>query len=193
MRRVALRQLASSASRLMEKLNRYASSRSNYAADRCSLMAQPAWRQLQESSMVAPASSQYWLQYFLSFPTRQLHAGCSHFFNSSCMRRPPLIWGFPFRFSGSLNSLTTSIGAYHVPLLMCGVRPMAPPSRPDECQGSGSLRSVSEAIRRRTRQVSGGSGCAESLLILGLEGSRYDRSTSWIFKGAGYPCAAGRK
>ena len=31
----------------------------NYAAVRCSLMAQPAWRQLQESSMVSLASSQY--------------------------------------------------------------------------------------------------------------------------------------
>ena len=134
MRRLPLRQLASSASHLMEKLNRSAvsamSSRSNYAAGRCSLMAQPAWRQLQESSMVPPASSQYWLQYFLSFPTRQLHAGCSQFFNSSCMRRPPLTLRFPFRFSGSLNSLMTNIGAYHIPLLTCGGRPMDPPRDP---------------------------------------------------------------
>ena len=62
----------------------------NYAAVRCSLMAQPAWRQLQESSMVSLASSQYWLQYFMPLATRQLHAGCSHFFVSLCMRRPPL-------------------------------------------------------------------------------------------------------
>jgi hypothetical protein len=62
----------------------------NYAAVRCSLMAQPAWRQLQESSMVSLASSQYWLQYFVPLATRQLHAGCSHFFVSSCMRKPPL-------------------------------------------------------------------------------------------------------
>ena len=34
---------------------------------------------------------------------------------------------FPFRFSGSLNSLTSSIGAYHVPLLTCGGQPIDPP------------------------------------------------------------------
>jgi hypothetical protein len=49
----------------------------HHAADRCSLMAQLAWRQLQqESSMVSFASSQYRLQYLMSFATRQLHAGC---------------------------------------------------------------------------------------------------------------------
>jgi hypothetical protein len=35
--------------------------------------------------------------------------------------------------------------------------------------------------------------CAESLLILGLEGSRYDSSTLWIFKGAGCPGAVGKR
>ena len=40
--------------------------------------------------MVSLASSQYWLQYFVPLATRQLHAGCSHFFVSSCMRKPPL-------------------------------------------------------------------------------------------------------
>jgi len=79
------------------------SSSSNYAAGRCSLIAQPACRQLQESSMVPPASSQYWLQYFAPFPTRHLHAGCSHFLNSSSMRRSPLKTRFSFRFPGSLN------------------------------------------------------------------------------------------
>jgi hypothetical protein len=46
---------------------------------------------------------------------------------------------FPFRFSGSLNSLTTSIGAYHIPF--ADVWPSAdrfPQTRPDECQGLGS-------------------------------------------------------
>jgi hypothetical protein len=56
-----------------------------------------------------------------------------------------------------------------------------------------SLRSVSEAIRRRKRDLSGESVCAESLLILGLEGSRYDSSTLWVFKVAGCPVAAGKR
>jgi hypothetical protein len=42
-----------------------------YAAGRCSLMAQPAWRQLQETSMVSLESSQYWLQYFVPLATWQ--------------------------------------------------------------------------------------------------------------------------
>jgi hypothetical protein len=45
-----------------------------------------------------------------------------------------------------------------------------------------SLRSVSEVIRRCTPSVSVESKCAESLLILGLEGSREECSTLWVFK-----------
>jgi hypothetical protein len=41
----------------------------NYAADNCSFRAQPACRQLQESSMVSLASSQYGLQYLVPLPT----------------------------------------------------------------------------------------------------------------------------
>jgi hypothetical protein len=39
--------------------------------------------------MVSLASSQYWLQYLAPISTRQLHAGCSHFFVRSRMRRSP--------------------------------------------------------------------------------------------------------
>jgi hypothetical protein len=41
-------------------------------------MAQPAWPQLQEISVVSPASSQYGLQYLVSSSTPQLHAGWAH-------------------------------------------------------------------------------------------------------------------
>ena len=36
---------------------------------------QPAWPQLQEISMVSPASLQYWLQYLSSFEAVQVQAG----------------------------------------------------------------------------------------------------------------------
>jgi hypothetical protein len=45
---------------------------------------------------------------------------------------------FPFRFSGSLNSLTTGNGAYHVPLLTCGGRSINPPRDPMNARGLGS-------------------------------------------------------
>jgi hypothetical protein len=48
----------------------------------------------------------------------------------------------------------------------------------------GSLRSVSEAIRRRTPDDGVESRCAEALLILGLEGSRDECSTLWVFNAA---------
>jgi hypothetical protein len=38
-------------------------------------MAQPAWPQLQEISMVFPASLQYWLQYLLPAWAVQVQAG----------------------------------------------------------------------------------------------------------------------
>jgi hypothetical protein len=41
-------------------------------------MAQPAWPQLQEISVVSPASSQYGLQYLVSSSTTQLQAGWAH-------------------------------------------------------------------------------------------------------------------
>ena len=49
-------------------------------AGRLSLTAQPAWPQLQEISVVSPASSQYVLQYLSPLSTVQLQAGWAHFF-----------------------------------------------------------------------------------------------------------------
>lgn len=40
--------------------------------------AHPGWPQLQDSSVVSPAASQYGLQYLLSKAARQLQAGCAH-------------------------------------------------------------------------------------------------------------------
>jgi hypothetical protein len=45
-----------------------------------------------------------------------------------------------------------------------------------------SLRSVSGAIRQKTPDASVGSHFAESLLILGLEGSRPESYRLWVFK-----------
>ena len=46
-----------------------------FVTDSPSLTEQPAWPQLQEISMVLPASLQYWLQYFSPFPTLHVQAG----------------------------------------------------------------------------------------------------------------------
>jgi hypothetical protein len=43
--------------------------------------------QLQEISMVSPASSQYWLQYLVSSGVTHLQAGCAHFLLSAII--PP--------------------------------------------------------------------------------------------------------
>src|ERR1700722_14682688 len=48
--------------------------------------AQPAWPQLQESSIVPLASLQYWLQYLLFSGTEQVQAGWAHFFLSDMSR-----------------------------------------------------------------------------------------------------------
>ena len=42
--------------------------------------------------MVSRASLQYWLQYFVSLLTVQMHAGCAHFLVSSCIPIPSLTW-----------------------------------------------------------------------------------------------------
>jgi hypothetical protein len=49
--------------------------RSSYVADRASVIEQPACPQLQEISIVFPASLQYWLQYLLPGSQSQLQAG----------------------------------------------------------------------------------------------------------------------
>lgn len=49
---------------------------------------QPAWPQLQLSSMVFLASAQYWLQYLLSLVRGQVQDGWAHFCGLSAIRPP---------------------------------------------------------------------------------------------------------
>jgi hypothetical protein len=71
--------------RMFESSRRTTPGGSHAAGTPASVIEHPIWRQLQLSSCVSRASSQYWLQYLLPSCREQLHAGCAHLFFSSVM------------------------------------------------------------------------------------------------------------